>query len=247
MRASIGERLLILPPARAMLIRLAFLCVLPLVLSTSAFTQSRHSSAPPGSTLWGHNGSVVYLVANGSSREFYYEEPRSGMIEAGARPGSLLFRGNAIDGRYVGTAYIFNSRCGPIPYEVSGPILDNYERVVLRGNAPRVGSHCRVKGYSNDTIEFTLLKPGETATPGFPTDPQIGQCWGILHQDTEGMRFGGGRGEGEGICVINNAEENKVLAICSVGHYCKVTGIVDSCKDSGECSEITDITAVSSK
>ena len=81
----------------------------------------------------------------------------------GARSGSLLFQGKSIDGRYVGTAYIFNSGCGRFPYQVSGPILDNYERVVLQGQAPRIAANCRIQGYLADTLEFTLLKSGATA------------------------------------------------------------------------------------
>src|ERR1700747_361114 len=75
--------------------RLIFLCILPLFLSTGAVAQP---ATPPEATLWDHNGSVVYLIANGSSREFYYKQPRSGMLEAGARPGSLLFHGRSIKG-----------------------------------------------------------------------------------------------------------------------------------------------------
>jgi hypothetical protein len=78
-------------------------------------------------------------------------------------------------------------------------------------------------------------------------EPQNDQCKGILHSDQNGLRFGGGIGEDEGICVINKSEEAKVLAVCSVGHFCKVGGSVDDCKDSGECSEITNITFVSAK
>jgi hypothetical protein len=73
--------------------RLIFLCILPLFLSTGAVAQP---ATPPEATLWDHNGSVVYLIANGSSREFYCKQPRSGMLEAGARPGSLLFHGRSI-------------------------------------------------------------------------------------------------------------------------------------------------------
>jgi hypothetical protein len=40
------------------------------------------------------------------------------MLDAGARPGSLLFRGEVNNGQYLGTAYIFNLHCGPIPFEV---------------------------------------------------------------------------------------------------------------------------------
>ena len=103
---------------------------------TRAHAQTQTASPEP--TVWDHNGSVMYLVANGSSREIYYQKPRSGMLEAGARPGSLLFRGEVNNGQYLGTAYIFNSHCGPIPYEVKGSILNDDERIVLTGQAPRV-------------------------------------------------------------------------------------------------------------
>ena len=97
-------------------------------------------------------------MADGTTREFRYDQPRPGMLQAGARSGSLLFTGRSINGRYLGTAYIFNRECGQIPYPVSGPILVNYERVVLTGQAPRVDANCRVVGYFTDTLEFSYLK-----------------------------------------------------------------------------------------
>ena len=109
---------------------------------------------------FGANDSIVYLVADGAKREFYYQEPRPGMLQAGARPGSLLFSGQAIGMRYFGIAYIFTSHCGKYPYEVSGPILDDYHRVVLNGQAPHIGADCRVRGYYSDRLEFTLLTSG---------------------------------------------------------------------------------------
>jgi hypothetical protein len=112
---------------------------------------------PKQSSLWNHNGSVMYLVANGNSREFYYQQPRPGMVQAGAHPGALLFKGEHRNGQYAGTAYIFNRSCGQFPYEVSGPILDGYRRVVMYGNAPRVNQDCQIFGVVPDTLEFTLM------------------------------------------------------------------------------------------
>lgn len=64
---------------------------LPMIFNTGAHAQTQAASPEP--PLWDHNGSVMSLVAKGSSREFYYQKPRTGMLEAGAKPGSLLFRG----------------------------------------------------------------------------------------------------------------------------------------------------------
>ena len=50
----------------------------------SAQAQTQTASAEP--TIWDHNGSVMYLVANSQSREFHYQKPRAGMLEVGARP-----------------------------------------------------------------------------------------------------------------------------------------------------------------
>jgi hypothetical protein len=110
---------------------------------------------PP--SLWHHNGSTLHLVASGQKREFYYEEPRAGMVQAGARKGSLLFSGVAKANRYIGTAFIYHPQCGTFSYQVSGPILDNYRRVILRGQASRIGRDCKVIGHFSDTLEFVLL------------------------------------------------------------------------------------------
>jgi hypothetical protein len=127
----------------------------------SAQAQTQTASAEP--TIWDHNGSVVYLVANGQSREFHYQKPRAGMLEVGARPGSLLFRGEIDNGQYSGTAYIFSPHCGPIPFQVKGPILDNDERIKLTGQAPRIGRNCRANESYTSNLEFRRLKPNDGA------------------------------------------------------------------------------------
>jgi hypothetical protein len=63
-------------------------------------------------TLWDHNGSLLYLRAEGTLREFHYKEPRPGMLQEGVHPSTLLFRGESDNHRYFGTAFIFSSRCG---------------------------------------------------------------------------------------------------------------------------------------
>jgi len=71
-----------------------------------------------------------------------------------------------------------------------------------------------------------------------------GQCAGILHQDGSKLWFGGAKGEGEGICIVDGSEAGKVLKACSAGRWCRVVGSTGDCKDSGECAEIKDIVSV---
>jgi hypothetical protein len=97
-------------------------------------------------TYWMHNGSVLCLIAGGDLRAFFYHKPRPGMIQAGVKPGDLLFSGRATGMRYIGTAYLFKRRCGKFDYEVQGDILDNYHRVRMYGQAPKVDDNCKIIG-----------------------------------------------------------------------------------------------------
>jgi hypothetical protein len=135
--------------------------LLATIAVASAQAQTQTASLEP--TTWDHNGSVMYLVANGQSREFYYQKPRAGMMEVGARPGSLLFRGEIDNGQYSGTAYIFSSHCGQIPFQVKGPTSVNDERITLTGQAPRLGRNCRANEPYTSNLEFRRLKPNEAA------------------------------------------------------------------------------------
>jgi len=152
--------------------RFAFFCATLLFLSASAFAQSTTPAATTAErTLWDHNGSVMYLVENGSSREFYYQKPRPGMLEAGAHPDSLLFRGQLNDGHISGTAFLFNANCGQVPFAVKGTILDNGAKVVLTGQAPHIGRNCQASGEYTSTLEFKLLKTTEVAQTPPATAP----------------------------------------------------------------------------
>jgi hypothetical protein len=51
-----------------------------------ASAQAQTQTASPEPAVWDHNGSVMYLVANGPSREIYYQKPRPGMLEVGGVP-----------------------------------------------------------------------------------------------------------------------------------------------------------------
>ena len=148
---------------------------------TSANAQTQTTSLEP--TIWDHNGSVMYLVENGSSREFHYQKPRPGMLEAGARPGSLLFRGQVDNGQYSGTAYIFNPHCGPIPFQVKGPVLDNDEWIMLTGQVPQVGRNCRTHGFHTSNLEFRRLKSTDAAQS--QESPEATQATGIEQSKSE--------------------------------------------------------------
>jgi uncharacterized protein (TIGR02594 family) len=78
----------------------------------------------------------------------------------------------------------------------------------------------------------------------FPPDFPRSGCGGVLHRTDGDLRFGGNEGEGESICIINKAEEARVLAVCAVDHLCRVTGDVAPCDGSGECAKLSRIKSV---
>jgi hypothetical protein len=137
---------------------------------TAASETAEHPTMPPSTsgnpcannalkrTYWMHNGSVLCLVAEADTRAFFYHRPRAGMTNAGVKPGDLLFSGRAVGMQYVGTAYRFKSRCGKFGYAVRGDILDDYHRVKMYGQAPRIDDNCNVTGKFNDTLEFSYMK-----------------------------------------------------------------------------------------
>jgi hypothetical protein len=149
------------PSGNLMPKRFTVLFAVAIFISVNAQAQSPEE----GRSLWDHNGSVMYMVENGPSREIYYQKPRPGMLEAGARPDSLLFKGEINDGQISGIAYIFNAQCGQVPFHVKGPVLDNGGKIALTGQAPRLGRNCQTNGEYTSTLEFKLLKTSEAAQP----------------------------------------------------------------------------------
>jgi Caspase domain len=110
-----------------------------------------------GFTVWDHNGSRVILKAHGAEREFYYDSPRPGMLTVGARKGTLLFSGQRTGNAYSGVAYVFNKKCGPHAYDVSGSVSEDQRSVTMFGKAPsQFDDNCKPIVYKDDTLVFTF-------------------------------------------------------------------------------------------
>ena len=184
----------------------------------SAQAQPQTASAEP--TIWDHNGSVMYLVANGQSREFHYQKPRAGMLEVGAHPGALLFRGEIDNGQYSGTAYIFTPQCGQIPFQVKGPVLDSDERIVLTGHAPRVGRNCHAYESSTSNLEFRRVKSNQGAQPQeqLATAPRVEESKPEVPSTA---------GDGDELASVPQpaAPTGPSVYVAGKGKYCKEIGV----------------------
>jgi hypothetical protein len=125
----------------------------------AAAARCQHPSGPlPSESLWDHNGSVVWLKAEGSGRQFYYETPRAGLGYVGVEKGTLLFDGKRVENTYSGTAYIFRKSCPPSPYAVKGPVSADDLQVTMYGKAPIVGQNCEITVSKDDVLVFTFLR-----------------------------------------------------------------------------------------
>lgn len=133
----------------------AFDVLINLAPQTPSHSDERPLDESQSARRWVHNGSIVKLVAQGGKREFYYEVPREGLTKVGVTPGTLLFSGQRSGKSYSGTAYIFNKRCGPVAYQVSGKVSDDDRQVTMEGQAPSVGADCQVVSTKPDTLIFS--------------------------------------------------------------------------------------------
>lgn len=137
----------------------AYDCDQRVIVSQQKGSGNASSFGAAGGSRWLHNGSLMRLEASGPRRRFFYVAPREGMRRAGVIPGTLLFDGARDAGRYSGTAYIFAAGCAPEPYKVDGFVSGGDRRIVMFGQAPRVGARCEVTGYRDDTLVFTFEPP----------------------------------------------------------------------------------------
>ncbi|KUO63588.1 MAG: hypothetical protein APF80_13490 [Alphaproteobacteria bacterium BRH_c36] len=106
-------------------------------------------------SVWSHNGSEMRLLSQGSIRRFVYERPRRGLSVS---PCDVVFVGEKQGENYIGTAYVFSRRCGPIGYPVSGPVSSVGPKVTLYGQSPRRRNDCSITGYRDDTLVFEYLR-----------------------------------------------------------------------------------------
>lgn len=108
-------------------------------------------------SLWTHNGSLIELTSDNVSRKLTYSNPRAGLP---VTMGTLLFDGVANGVSYSGTAYVFSSVCGAIPYYVSGGVNVIQRNIILYGQAPTVDRNCNTIGYRNDVLIFSYYGCG---------------------------------------------------------------------------------------
>jgi|SRR5665811_156182 len=103
-----------------------------------------------------HNGSLMEMqVCDGGGMSISYTRPRRGLIGVGVTSGTLLFEGvEQAGGAISGQARRFDKTCGPVLYPVTGH--NHGGSIILRGNAPKVDGNCRVVGYRDDKLLFTL-------------------------------------------------------------------------------------------
>jgi hypothetical protein len=67
--------------------------------------------------------------------------PRSNLP---ATEGALLFEGERVGNSFIGTAYVFSTKCGPRGYAVRGFVTNNDQKIVMRGKAPLADANCVV-------------------------------------------------------------------------------------------------------
>lgn len=112
---------------------------------------------PVGQSRWEQNGSIIYLIAEGASRKFYFEKPRDDLTVNGVQKGALLFDGKKDGSRYTGTAYAFAAKCKPRPFAVIGDISADEKQVTLRGKQPTINTACKVTGTSDGILVLTFM------------------------------------------------------------------------------------------
>ncbi len=140
------------------------LSALTAIFALMSFAPQAHASAC-SMDQYMHNGSIMDIqVCDGGQITISYSKPRQGMLNQGARPGSLLFDGvEGPGGSINGQSRLFSARCGVVAYAASGSRQGT--SIILNGTAPVRGSGCRVARYRQDNLVFTQLSSGPQVVP----------------------------------------------------------------------------------
>src|SRR5262245_35296490 len=102
-----------------------------------------------------YQGSITYLEPSGMVRQFFLVTPGDELHKHGAQAGDLLFDGRKEGSTYVGKAFVFAGRCGKVPFDVHGPVLNDDQTVDLAGNAPEVDTAtCNQRGTHEQRLVF---------------------------------------------------------------------------------------------
>jgi Caspase domain len=120
-------------------------------------TMCAASPPAPSDNAWLHNGSAMFMVADGNKRRLHYVAPRKSIKDQGVTPNCMLVDGEVRDGRFVGKAHIYRERCGQYAYDVVGDYNETLERFELKGPSPIVLENCRVARFEAASANATLV------------------------------------------------------------------------------------------
>ena len=145
----------------------------PILMALAIYSceSARAQSKPSANTSnalapqWNHNGSVVSLVASGKKQRLLYDAPRIGLLDAGVKPGTLLFEGQRSGKTWTGTAYQFYRTCKSRGFQVSGDASEDLRQITLKGKAPLLDANCNVTGSRDDVLIFTASQAAPSKPP----------------------------------------------------------------------------------
>ena len=135
----------------------------------------KSAAASTISSHWNHNGSAVSLVSEGKKQKFFYDAPRVGLLDAGVKPGTLLFDGQRSGQNFEGLAYQFYRTCKAHGFLVTGSTSDDRKTITLKGKAPLLDMNCNVTGSRDDVLIFTA---SQTAPNEPPKDTPVANASG---------------------------------------------------------------------
>jgi hypothetical protein len=109
-----------------------------------------------------HNGSLMAIVSPAPGEMVItYSQPRPNLYGL-VMPGTLLVQGTWQGQTFAGTAWVFSSWCGAIPYPVNGNV-DGSGALMLFGPAPQFDTACNILGYAiasqHAVLRFEPVKP----------------------------------------------------------------------------------------